>query len=440
MNIKNITQCFFAVAFLLAVGCKSESETVVAPQAGTANFGRFISLGNSLTAGYADNGLYLEGQLNSFPSIIANQMKLAGGGEFLQPLFTTAQKNGSGYLRYGGLTAAGTPNLIPVTTALGVRGTATIPGFGNVTLYTKYTTDINNYGVPGIKLRDIKLAVYGNVNGFYERLLPGNAGTNSTAYLDFVTAKDFTFFSNWLGNNDALGYATSGGVGDALTPKADFNTMYSELLDKLTSKGAKGVVATIPDVSAIPYFNTVTVAAVLAGVNAARPVNTPAISNIFISTTAGARAATAEDLIILPFPTSLMGQSNVGPGAPFPYGLHPNNPIESKYILDKDEVANVRDFVNSYNTSIKTLASAKGLAIFDAFEYLNSLKGTGRVIDGVTLNTSFIQGKVFSLDGVHLTPMGYAVVANEMMTQINLKYGSTLPKVNLGNYTFLRFN
>ncbi|OAQ40419.1 G-D-S-L family lipolytic protein [Pedobacter psychrophilus] len=431
MRTKNIIKCFFALILALNIGCKSNtnSDVEIAPQAGSANFTRYISLGNSLTAGYADNGLYLAGQLNSFPSIIAQQMKLAGGGEFLQPLFSTAQKNGSGYLKYGGLSASGSPNLIPVTTDLGVRGTTTIPGFGSVTLYTKYTTDINNYGVPGIKLRDIKLAVYGNVNGFYERLLPGNAGTNSTTYLDFATAKDFTFFSNWLGNNDVLAYATTGGVGDFLTPKADFNNMYAELLDKLTAKGAKGIVATIPDVSSIPYFNTVTVAAVLAGVKA----QAPTVTALYIATSTGARAATSEDLIILPFPTSLISPLTF-------YGLSPLNPIESKYVLDKDEVAIVRDFVGSYNTSIKTLANAKGLAIFDAFEYLNTLKGTGRIIDGVTLNSSFIQGKVFSLDGVHLTPMGYAVVANEMMTQINLKYGSTLPKVNLGNYTFLRFN
>jgi hypothetical protein len=430
MKIKNITQCFFAVVLALAVGCKNESKTdvVVAPQQGTANFTRFISVGNSLTAGFADNGLYLAGQLSSFPSIIAAQMKLAGGGEFTQPLFSVAQKNGSGYVRYGGLTAAGTPNLIPVTTELGIRGQVTIAGIP-VTLYTKSTGDVNNYGVPGIKLRDVKFAPYGNFNGYFERLLTGNAGTNNTTYLDFVTAKDFTFFSNWLGNNDVLSFATSGGTGDALTPKADFNSLYSEVLDKLTAKGAKGIVATIPDVSAAPYFNTVTVAAVLAAVKA----QSPQVQALFIATSTGARAATNDDLIILPFPTSLIG------GAGF-YGLTPLNPIESRFVLDKDEVALVKDFTTSYNTSIKTLANAKGLAIFDANEYLNTLKGTGRVIDGVTLNTSYIQGKVFSLDGVHLTPMGNAVVANEMMTQINLKYGSTLPKVNLGNYTFLRFN
>lgn len=434
MNIKKIIHCFFASTLVLVVSCTDpESESVVlTPQPGSANFTRFISVGNSLTAGFADNGLYLAGQLSSFPAILAQQMKLAGGGEFVQPLFSTAQKNGSGYIKYGGLSASGTPNLIPVTTELGIRGQVTISEIP-VTLYTKFTGDINNYGVPGIKLRDIKFAPYGNFNGYFERLLPGNAGTNNTTYLDFVTAKDFTFFSNWLGNNDVLSFATSGGTGDALTPKADFNTQYSELLDRLTAKGAKGIVATIPDVSSVPYFNTVTVAAVLAGVNAARPANTPVIANIFIATSAGARVATADDLIILPFPTSLIG------GATF-YGLTPLNPIESKYVLDKDEVATVKDFVASYNASIKTLANAKGLAIFDAFEYLNSLKGSGRVIDGVTLNTSYVSGKVFSLDGVHLTPMGYAVVANEMMSQINTKYGSTLPRVNLGNYTFLRFN
>jgi hypothetical protein len=368
---------------------------------------------------------------------MAQQMKFAGGGEFTQPLFSVAQKNGSGYVRYGGLSSTGTPNLIPVTTELGIRGQTTIAGIP-VTLYTKFTGDVNNYGVPGIKLRDVKFAPYGNFNGYFERLLPGNAGTNNTTYLDFVTAKDFTFFSNWLGNNDVLSFATSGGTGDALTPKADFNSLYSEVLDKLTVKGAKGIVATIPDVSAAPYFNTVTVAAVLAGVNAVRPANIPAFTTMFIATNANARAATTEDLIILPFPAStLMGALNSNG---LPYGLHPGNPVDSRFVLDKDEVALVKDFTTSYNNSIKTLANAKGLAIFDANEYLNTLKGAGRVIDGIPLNTSYISGKVFSLDGVHLTAMGYAVVANEMMTQINLKYGSTLPRVNLGNYTFLKFN
>ncbi|MEO5911725.1 MAG: SGNH/GDSL hydrolase family protein [Pelobium sp.] len=437
MNIKYISKLLFAVLIIVASACKKDGdgalEQVEVPTAGSADFTRFISLGNSLTAGYADNGLYLSGQISSYPNIMAQQMKLAGGGEFLQPLFTTAQKNGSGYVKYGGLSAAGTPNLIPVTTELGIRGVAAIPGFGNVTLYTKYTEPINNYGVPGIKLRDIKLAVYGNVNGYFERLLPGNAGTNSTSYLDFATAKPFTFFTNWLGNNDALGYATTGGVGDVLTPKADFTALYTELITKLTASGAKGAVATIPDVSTIPFFNTLTVAAVLANVKKANP----AVQALYIQTSAGARIATNDDLIVLNFPTALIGVPN---GSSLPYGLHPGNPIESKYVLDKDEVLNVRDYVTNYNNTIKTVAEGKGLAVFDANEYLKQFTGLGATVDGVTFTTAYVSGKLFSLDGVHLTPMGYAAVANEFMRVINEKYSSTLPKVNLGNYTFLKFN
>lgn len=436
MKFKYAFKWAFAAIILVASACKKDDEAAVVPSSGSADFTRYISIGNSLTAGFADNGLYLNGQLNSFPSIIAQQMKLAGGGEFAQPLFSSNQANGSGYVRYGGLTPAGTPNLIPVTTNLAIRGVQAIPGFGNVTLYTKHTGPLNNYGVPGIKLRDIKLAVYGNLNGYFERLLPGNAGTNTTTYLDFITATPFTFFTNWLGNNDALGYATSGGVGDALTPTADFNTMYTELINRLTATGAKGAVATVPDVSVIPFFNTVTVGAVLAGV---QRVN-PAVTSIFIQTASGARVATAEDLIVLSFSTSSVGTTNTGPGAPFPYGLHPNNPIESRFVLDKDEVATVRAAVTSYNNTIKTVAASKGLAVFDANEYLNKFKGTGATVDGLTFTTAYISGKIFSLDGVHLTPMGYAVVANEFINVINAKYNATLPKVYLGNYSFLRFN
>jgi hypothetical protein len=74
------------------------------PAKARADFTRYIAVGNSLTAGYADGGLYLEGQQNSYPSIIAKQMAAVGGGKFTQPLFTEAQANGSGYLKLTGFT------------------------------------------------------------------------------------------------------------------------------------------------------------------------------------------------------------------------------------------------------------------------------------------------------------------------------------------------
>jgi hypothetical protein len=264
----------YATLVLSVTACKKDKDTnkIIA---GTASFSRYIAVGNSITSGYANGGLYLAGQQVAFPNLLSGQMKLAGGGAFTSPLFSTDQANGSGYLKLTALAADGTPTITPVTDKSAVRGQTTISGV-NVTLYTKYSGDLNNYGVPGIKLADVTNPVYGNFNGFYERLLPGNAGTNSTAYLDFVTTKPFTFFSCWLGNNDVLGWATSSGTSatDPLTDKATFTTIYNTTVTALTKTGAKGFVATVPDITVLPFFHVITVPALVAAAQKASPLFT----------------------------------------------------------------------------------------------------------------------------------------------------------------------
>jgi lysophospholipase L1-like esterase len=434
--MKNFKHYIFIVAGLVWLSaCKPTISNTIKPSRGTADFSRYIAVGNSLTAGYADGGLYLAGQQNSYPSIIAQQMQSVGGGSFAQPLFPADQSNGSGYLKLTGFNPDGTPVLSPVTTSLGIRGLINVPGFGNVTLYSKYTGEINNYGVPGIKLYNITYPLYGNLNGFYERLLPGDSPTNTTAYLDFITAKPFTFFSNWLGNNDALGYATSGGAGDVLTNKTVFAQLYTLLIGRLTAGGAKGVVATVPDVTTIPYFTTVTTAAVLAGVQKAAPTVKAIYINALVSgTTYAPRPATDKDLIVLTFPTSKMGQPVSTPLGMLPYGLTPYTPIENQYVLDENEVDLTLDYVKSYNATIKSIATAHGLAVFDAYSLLQNIKAYGYVDQGIDLNSNYISGGIFSLDGIHLTPRGYAIVANEYIKAINARYGSSIPLANVANY------
>ncbi|MBB6110631.1 GDSL-like Lipase/Acylhydrolase [Mucilaginibacter lappiensis] len=429
----------FLVTGLLGFGACKTSINTPAPSRGTADFSRYISVGNSLTAGYADGGLYLEGQLNSYPSIIAAQMQKVGGGTFTQPLFSTDQADGSGHLILTGFNADGTPKTQQVA-ATAVRDQITIPGFGNVVLFAKYTGDINNYGVPGIKLQQITYAPYGNLNGYFERLLPGNSPTNTTTYLDFVTAKPYTFFTDWLGNNDALLYATSGGAGDVLTDKAQFSQLYNYSIGQLTKSGQKGAVATIPDVTAVPYFNTVTVGAILAAVQKANPAAKALVINALNADGSHSpRVATAADLIVLTFPTSMIGQPVNTPVGPLPYGLTPYTPIDDKYVLDQGEVAMTQDYVNSYNATIKAAASAKGLAVFDAYAFLNNVKANGLVVDGVNLSSAYISGGIFSLDGVHLTPRGYAVVANEFIKAINKQYNASIPLANVSSYRGVKF-
>lgn len=402
---------------------------------GTADFSRYISVGNSITSGYADGGLYLAGQQNSFPNLLAGQMKLVGGGAFTSPYFPADQANGSGYLKLTGLNMDGTPIITPVV-AQAERGHTNISGI-DVTLYTKYTGDLNNYGVPGIRLSDITNSYYGNLNGFYERLLPGNAGNNTTPYLDFVTAKPFTFFTCWLGNNDALGYATSDGVAasSALTPKDIFATLYNTAVATLTKNGAKGVVTTIPDVTVIPYFHYITVQALLAGAQKISPFfQAVYIQALDASGSYTTRAATNNDLIMLTFDTSTFGQTVNGKAF---YGLSPANPLLSKEVLDANEAAKVQDYVLTYNAAIKAVATLYNLPVFDSYTLLNQLKN-GVTQDGVTINTNFITGGFFSLDGVHFTPRGNAYVTDEIIKVINAKYGSNIPALNISAYSAVK--
>ena len=430
MKRYSILKFILAGLILIASACKTEIDAPAVSKGG-ADFTKYIAIGNSLTSGYADGGLYLAGQLNSYPNIIAQQMKAAGGGEFKQPLFTEAQSNGSGYLKFDGFNADGSPKLVSVIDKLAYRDQA-----GH---FTKYTDEVNNLGVPGMRL-DFAVAVAGfsALNPYFERLLPDDQVGTKT-YLQFVSGRNHTFFTCWLGNNDVLGWATNGGVTGsdptkALTPKATFTQAYNAVIATMTAQGQKGAVATIPDVTAIPFFNTITVDAINVGLKAnPQTANYSLIINALNPVTGqhSPRLATNEDLIILQFNTAEIGVNG--------YGLSPLNPIADNQVLDKAEVAIAQDYVNSYNATIKSVADAKDLAVFDAYAVLNSFKGAGVAIDGVQFNAGFIKGNAFSLDGVHLTQKGYAVVANGFIKAINAKYGSSLSTVSLSAYPAVKF-
>lgn len=419
---KYILNSLFAAVVLFAASCKPEIETPAGTTAGQANFSKYIAVGNSLTAGFADGGLYLEGQKVAYPNLLAAQMATVGGGAFTSPFFADAQANGSGYLTLSAL-VNGSPTLANVTTNLAYR---------DATHLAKYTGEVQNLGIPGMRVDLAFAAPYSAANMYMERLL-NDTQVGTTTYFQFIQGRNHSFFSLWLGNNDALGWATNGGVTtdatNVLTDKATFSMLYSNLINALTAGGQKGVVGTIPDVTAVPYFNTVTVPALLA---AAKAIN-PAAVAVFIQTGTGARAATSEDLIRLPFQTAGL----FGTGA-IPYGLDPRNPIANNWVLDKDEIIRVKDYVNSYNSTIKSLANSKGLAVADTYTYLNMVKA-GIAIQGININSAFITGGAFSLDGVHLTPRGNAVIANVFIDAINSKYNSTIPSIDITKYRGVKF-
>jgi lysophospholipase L1-like esterase len=114
--------------------------------------------------------------------------------------------------------------------------------------------------------------------------------------------------------------------------------------------------------------------------------------------------------------------------------------LANQHILTKAEVTKVLTATAAYNTAIKSIATAKGLAFVDANAKMIELsKSSGILYDGVKYTATFVTGGTFSLDGVHLTGRGYALIANEFMKEINAKYRSTLPMVNVNNYSGVKF-
>ncbi|HEX9958517.1 MAG TPA: SGNH/GDSL hydrolase family protein [Fibrella sp.] len=435
---------WLALAGLMAgtSGCyENEQARLVDPlSAGTANFSRYVAVGNSLTAGFSDNGLYREGQLNSYPAILARQFRLVGGGgTFIQPLFTPEQANGTGYIKLTSLptTASGGLPVLAQVPPQAIRGLV-----AGRPLFTKFTGPLNNLGVPGIRMSDVQTPGYGSAAGnpYFERILPDN--TPLRTYQQFVADNltGATFFSCFMGNNDALGYATSGGA-TPFTPTPLFTTNFNALISTLNENGRAGVVIGIPKVTTAPFFQTVSLTQVLAGVTAAvRAGNpsAPAVTALVIQSPlapGGIRATKAGDLLLLAQQASYatIGRSDVGTKIG-PYGLSLTNPLANELVLDAEEVAAVNAKIDEYNTIMKAQADARKLAWVDLNTLTNQLAAGGITQNGVTFNLNYISGGFISLDGIHFTQAGYALLANEIIKSINATYNASIPLVDATRY------
>jgi hypothetical protein len=212
---------------------------------GVLDLSNYISLGNSITAGFMDNALYTNGQNHSFPNLLATQFAIqgVGGGSFNQPDINSANGfsgvSGTNILGRYELSLAQQRPVPTVGEAIGDFG-------GN-------KSELNNFGVPGMKITDATNP--GFANPYYLRFA-SNPGT-STVLGDALSTTP-TFFSYWLGNNDILGYAVAGGVDESsITSQPNFQSALEQSLGALVQSGAEGVVMTLPPFVLLPYFRAV---------------------------------------------------------------------------------------------------------------------------------------------------------------------------------------
>ena len=113
-------------------------------------------------------------------------------------------------------------------------------------------------------------------------------------------------------------------------------------------------------------------------------------------------------------------------------------PLPDNESLTLPKIQNIADAIDGYNAIIKKTADANGLAFVDANGVMNQLIH-GIIIDGVGYNTEFVTGGMFSLDGIHASGRGYAIIANEFIKAINAEYGATVPLANVNDFIAVEF-
>ncbi|ODS89863.1 MAG: G-D-S-L family lipolytic protein [Chryseobacterium sp. SCN 40-13] len=482
--MKKIFISTLAVSLMLfSYSCDTDFEndlTQIPVTSGSADFSRYVALGNSLTAGYRDGALYIDGQNESYPSIVASQMKLAGGGDFRQPLMAD---------NLGGIPSVGFSNKRILTSTMELT---IAPGVGATTLANIFSSGpYHNMGVPGAKSFHLGIAGYGNpanlpnaANPYFIRFAKNP--TTSSVLTDALELNP-TFFSLWIGNNDVLSYATSGGAGvdqkgnmnpatygsNDITDPTVFASVINNYINALTANGAKGVIANIPSVTSIPFFTRVP-AMPIAGLNDAQVTQlnggyaqynaalaqaksfaliTDAeyqkrlikfeagiangavivdkdLTNLTAMQIPSYRQTTANDLILLTASAVLTPSAGGGTSVP----------LSDQYVLTEMEANKVTTATTAYNASLSTIAQSKGLAFVDAHSKMVELSSTSGIRwNNVKYTAEFVTGGTFSLDGVHLTGRGAGLIANEFIKAINAKYGSNLPLTDINKYSGVAF-
>jgi hypothetical protein len=431
--------------FLVFNGCEDRSDLTAPPslggKSGDADLSKMVSLGNSLTAGYQNGTLYISATQYAYPYQIAKQ----AGAEMSGIAVSDPGLGGRLEIK----------SLSPFTLFTNSKQ-------GSV-LNSNYPAPFQNLGVPGALAYDVVSATSstncasalfgGTPNPFFDIILR-NGTTGTKTPIQLALEQNPSFITLWIGNNDVLGYATSGGI-TSITPTANFQAIFNGIANAISTAGkqGKGVVANIPNVTSIPFFTTVGPQIALStpwyqlkalGVNGLVYQKTSGVGLAdSVSLLTGTNMVTLRGVSYAP----LLGQPtgkyyrDLGISIPAgidtakPFGFHPQNPWPNPLILDSDEIQTATTAVNNFNTIISNFATAVNFGLVDINKLFKDIRQNdftgGTVFNGRVFTTTFVTGGLFSLDGVHPTSQGQGIIANEFIKVINSKFNAKFPLVDV---------
>ena len=412
------------------------------PLAGGGLFQRYVSLGNSITAGYQSGGINDSLQIRAYPVLLAER----AGAEFYAPLIARP-----------GCTR---PFLAP----LGTTGRVAAPNGDTTTTCVRINNPpfVSNLAVPGERLRDLLVFPSGQLGQLHTLIV----GPRTQVRAMIETRP--TFVSVWIGNNDALEAAVSGILGprtnpdSTLTPLATFQAQLNALVDSIKIAAPQGamLVGVVNAVTAAPiiqpgaYF-------FLARDPATKRLNGKLVNdNCSPLNNLGQPNPLAANMVSF----QIIGDTNFPEINCDPAAYPVGDPRRGAYLLDTTEQGIIGARVNAFNMAIQQAATANNWLYVDPnqvllpfllnstgqgatpvvagrYQYLRKCQGLATAttlaafrtavenscpVTGTTAAPNFF-GALMSFDGVHPSTAAHVILANSFAAAINAKYGTSIP-------------
>lgn len=407
--------------------------TVGSALAQSPTFTKYVALGDSYGAGYSAGCLVARNQQFSYPATLARQLGIT---DFQQPTVSEP----------GNPTCNGLKTLVPSVTFGPISTKVGVPT--NLALARAY----DNLSVPGFKIADVSDTLSDSTGRTGADLVLRFRGASA---LTSALSLNPTFITLGIIGNDIIPAAGAALFldGVTVTPLAAYTAKYNAVAASLKASGRTGVFIGTPDIRLIPLLTTIkpvvtdaTGTPVLVGGqtipllgpgNAANPCPAgqtacplPAGTFVTLGANAPQTALGGKSLLALGFGIPCAVAALPQCGKPLPVGsFTPPATVNVGVVVYPDVFAQLDKRIQDYNVVIKAAAEANGFKYLDAYALSQDISANGRTFGSIKITKDFVTGGMFAYgDAIHLSNIGYTIVADELIQFINASYGTSVPR------------
>jgi lysophospholipase L1-like esterase len=396
---------------------------------GSADFSRFVAIGDSISAGFGAGSLNERHQVFAPPAIIAQQVGI--------PLCTPSSSATDPCFALPLISFPGLPNgeIVLGVNAAGQLAPTIIPGAGAPRM-AGFQRPYNDLAVPGYTVGAALTLTGAEANSGLGQVILRGLGSE----VDQALKLNPTFIMVWLGANDVLG-AVSQGNPAGLPSAAAFTAQYNAVLDKLVAGAPNAglIVGTLPtDFRSLPLTGTLPPVVfdsnfqpVVAGGNQIPLIYLPA------GTTTPAPVPPGSVILLSALPAI---QTGVGMPPQLkqvpPFSALPNvgTPLTDAQVITPAELTAFQTAVTAFNAAITAAAASHNAAVADINGFYSRIANSFTApiqVGPFAFNRAFATGGLFAMDGTHFSDIGYILFANEFIKAINANYGTHIPLASI---------